>query len=231
MNSPRYLRTVLSPVWLSLMRLHQAVESITVPIVNEGTHCLDVGCGEKPYRSLFSNCKYIGVDIEESGRPIDLKRPDFFYDGVRTPFDDNTFDLVICTQVLEHVRSPFLLIQEMRRVCKQGGLLIISLPFFYPEHEIPFDYFRFTRFGISTLLEEVKLEVKSIIRDSTAIETLAILTNVYIVTNFDPGIRYFRSLLALLICMPLQVFALILSKILPNKGSLYLNLVIHASKS
>ena len=179
---------------------------------------------------MFKNGQYTGIDVEDSGRPINMKKPDYFYNGIKFQFSDEVFDRVICTQVLEHVPDPLLLLKEMARVCKRGGAVIISLPFVYPEHEQPFDYFRFTRFGITELLEKAGMKVELMKRDSSAIETLAVLTNVYIVTNLTPRIRGIGRVYSLFVCFPIQLIALILSKLLPDNGYLYLNLVIHARK-
>lgn len=219
-----------NPIFITIIRLREALESTIEPLAIPGITCLDVGCGDRPYEYLFNDGKYTGIDIEDSGRPINMKKPDYFYNGTNFQFSDEEFDMVICTQVLEHVPDPLLLIKEMARVCKRGGAVIISLPFVYPEHEQPFDYFRFTRFGMTELLEKAGMKVELMKRDSSTIETLAVLTNVYIVTNLTPGIRGIGRIYSLLVCFPIQLIALILSKILPDKGHLYLNLVIHARK-
>lgn len=108
--------------------------------------------------------------------------------------------------------------------------MVISLPFVYQEHEESFDYFRFTRFGIAELLEIAELRVETMKRDSGALEVIAILANVHIVHNLVPGVRGFGRLYALFICFPIQLIAMALSRILPDKGQLYLNLVVHARK-
>lgn len=199
-------------------------------MANNNSSWLDVGCGDRPYEYLFKNGKYTGIDIEDSGRPKTMKNPDYFYDGKNIPFENEKFDFILCTQVLEHVPNPSLLINEMKRVCKTGGGIIITLPFVYPEHEQPYDFFRFTRFGIIKLLEDNDLEVIDIKQDSTAIETIAILINVYIITNLAPKTKGSGRIISTLFCFPIQLIALILSSILPNKSDLYLNLVVHARK-
>jgi ubiquinone/menaquinone biosynthesis C-methylase UbiE len=225
-----YSGIVFNPIFITIVRLRETLESIIKPLVTNGVSCLDVGCGERPYEYLFKDGKYTGIDIESSGRPSNMKQPDFYYNGRDFPFKDDQFDMVICTQVLEHVPEPLSLLKEMARVCKRGGGVIISLPFVYQEHEQPFDYFRFTRFGITELLEKAGMKVELMKRDSSAIETLAILTNAYIVTNLVPNIRGIWRLYSIILCFPISLIALILSKLLPDKGHLYLNLVVHARK-
>lgn len=192
---------------------------------------LDVGCGLRPYECNFPAGCYVGVDVESSGRDDAMKIPDYFYDGRVLPFEAQQFDGVISTQVLEHVPNPRELLAEMYRVIKPGGNLIISLPFAWQEHEEPYDFGRFSSFGITELLKQAGFEIKSITKDTGAIESLAVMLNVYIINNLVLPIRGWGYLLVLLLCFPTQVLALVLQRLLPDQGKLYLNLVIHAQKT
>jgi SAM-dependent methyltransferase len=221
---------IFDPVFLTNIRLKMALEAAIKPLATKGVRCLDIGCGNRPYEYLFQAGHYVGVDVESSGRPFDMKQPDYFYDGVTLPLQDNSFDMVMSTQVLEHVPDPSAFITEMARVCKRGGAAIVSLPFVYQQHEEPYDYFRFTQFGIEELLKNAGLKIETIKKDSSALEAIAILINVYVIHNLVPNIRGFSRLYALFICFPLQVIAIVLSKILPDGGQLYLNLVVCAKK-
>lgn len=109
---------------------------------------LDFGCGEKPYEILFNSDKYIGVDIKESGHDDSDKHEDYYYDGKQLPFQDNTFDFIISTQVFEHVQYLDIVIKELYRVLKPNGKIIITVPMAEEEHEIPYDFRRFTQYGI-----------------------------------------------------------------------------------
>ncbi len=225
-----YASILIDPIFLTRHRLRGALLRTLIPLDRIGLNCLDVGCGSRPYEGVFINGCYEGVDVQSSGRPLSMKMPDKFYDGVTLPYSENSFDLVMSTQVLEHVPDPLALVSEMVRVCKSGGELVLSLPFVYPEHEQPYDYFRFTSYGITALLERAGLKIIQIKRDSSTIETLAILLNVYMVNNFIPPWRGVGRLFALLFCFPVQLFVVIFSKFLPDNGTLYLNLVVHARK-
>ena len=221
---------MFNPVFLTHIRLKTALESVIKPLAIKGLRCLDVGCGDRPYEYLFQSGHYVGVDVKSSGRPLEMKQPDYFYDGVTLPLQDDSFDMVMSTQVLEHVPNPSEFLKEIARPCKLGGTVIISLPFVYQEHEEPYDYFRFTQFGIEELLKNAGLRIESIKKDSSALEAIAILINVYVMHNLVPNIRGLGRLYALLICFPIQVIAIVLSKILPDGGQLYLNLVVCAKK-
>ncbi len=64
---------------------------------------------------------------------------------------DNTYDVIICTQVLEHVPNPFAAVAELYRVLKPGGCLLVTVPAAYPYHAVPRDYWRFTRDSLELL--------------------------------------------------------------------------------
>jgi SAM-dependent methyltransferase len=114
---------------------------------------LDFGCGAKPYRDLFKIENYVGVDIEVSGHDHQQEEIDVFYDGSRLPFVDASFDFVLSSEVLEHVFNLPEILIEIHRVLVSGGSLLLTVPFAYPEHEVPYDFARYTRFGMKALLE------------------------------------------------------------------------------
>lgn len=103
---------------------------------------LDVGCGFKPWESLFdSNVNYIGIDFDKQKSDAD------FVGGAESlPFKDNEFDALIYSEVLEHVGDLTMAISEMRRVVKNGGFVFCSSPFMFPEHGIPYDFQRLTKY-------------------------------------------------------------------------------------
>jgi SAM-dependent methyltransferase len=129
---------------------------------------LDVGCGNKPYQPIFAPhvTEYIGIEHEATFAATAAghqgTRPDLTYDGQRIPFPDQSFDTVLNVQVLEHTPQPRLLLSEMARVLKPGGLLILSAPFQFRLHEQPHDYYRYTSHGLRHLLDEAGLDVEEI---------------------------------------------------------------------
>lgn len=118
---------------------------------------LDVGCGEKPYRGLFQSSHHIGMDWGKSPHSSDFV--DVLGSAPCPPFKDEVFDTVLCTEVLEHLSTPSDATRALARVLKPGGHLILSVPFLHWIHEGPFDYFRYTEFGLRRLLDESGLEV------------------------------------------------------------------------
>lgn len=113
---------------------------------------LDIGCGNKPYEDLMPKeiSKYVGCDIDQS----DLNKVDILCPADAIPVPDSSFDTVFSTQVLEHVANHQGMLMEAFRVLKPGGNLILSCPMYWPLHEEPYDFFRFTKYGLNHLLAE-----------------------------------------------------------------------------
>ncbi len=133
-----------------LVRAGQAVEP--------GQLVLDAGAGRAPYRDLFAHARYETADfLAVKGKKY--VQPDYVCDLTEIPVDEGRFDHVVLTQVLEHVPEPERVLAELHRVLKPGGTLWLTAPFFYAEHERPYDFFRYTQFGLRRLLESVGFEV------------------------------------------------------------------------
>lgn len=106
---------------------------------------LDIGCGDSPYKHLLSPAvEYKGIDVNIAD---DFKYKNsnvILFDGKHIPFEDNTFDGIMCTEVLEHCEDFKTLVDEMYRVCKKGAIGVITIPWSARYHYIPYDYFRYT---------------------------------------------------------------------------------------
>jgi SAM-dependent methyltransferase len=112
---------------------------------------LDAGAGDCPYRPLFEHVRYEAADscrVEKEYGPIS-----YACDLTNIPVLSNRYDLVLLTQVLEHVPEPRTILAELHRVLKPGGELWLTLPLFFAEHEIPYDFYRYTQYGIRHLLQ------------------------------------------------------------------------------
>lgn len=120
---------------------------------------LDAGCGTMPYRShiLPRLASYTGFDIER-------RAPEVTIGDVQqmTAVGDGTADVILCSEVLEHVPRPEAALAEFRRVLRPGGTLILSTPFLARLHEEPHDYFRYTRHGLVTMLAQTRFRVQTI---------------------------------------------------------------------
>jgi SAM-dependent methyltransferase len=134
----------------------QASDAAVAPHASQG-RTLEVGAYGRPsYGRLFPN--RVGIDIRP-GPGVDKVAS--VYD---LPFADGEFDVVLCMSVLEHLEEPARAIVQMKRVLKGGGRIIVSVPFLFPIHDAPGDYWRFTKYGLRHLfkdgwrIEELKAE-------------------------------------------------------------------------
>jgi SAM-dependent methyltransferase len=113
--------------------------------VASGSLVLDAGAGDQPYRNLFGHCQYEAADFEKIDKPY--AQSTYVCDIASIPVEDGRFDAVVCNQVLEHTKNPDIVLAEFHRVLKSGGKLLCTAPFFYEEHEQPYDFYRYTQFG------------------------------------------------------------------------------------
>ncbi len=146
------------PAWLTRNRLLKAIETCVPEL--EGT-LLDFGCGSKPYQSLFSVEKYIGLDFENPGHPHVNEQIDVFYDGKKIPFSNDYFDSIFSSEVFEHVFNLEEILKELNRVLKTGGKILITCPFAICEHEVPHDFARYSSFGIRHFWKKMALKSSS----------------------------------------------------------------------
>jgi SAM-dependent methyltransferase len=149
---------------LSAKLTRVTLDRFIVAHASEG-RTLDVGAQTGPYRAYFPH--RIAVDV----RPAPGVH--VVGDAQALGFTDAVFDVVLCTEMLEHVPEPQRAINEMRRVLKPGGVLLLTTRFLFPIHDAPHDYFRFTKYGLRHLLRE--FEVVDLREETTTIGTLAVL--------------------------------------------------------
>lgn len=130
--------------------------SNVIPAYAHG-HVLDIGCGNKPYETLFSGKieSYTGCDVVQS----DLNKVDVICEAINLKFENEKFDTVFSTQVIEHVEDPFKMLSEAARIMKSGGNIIVSAPFCWELHEEPYDFYRYSKYGLRTMFEKNGLEI------------------------------------------------------------------------
>ena len=111
---------------------------------------LDVGSKFLPYKKYIPHTKYMTLDIDKDSNP------DICCDLHKVKWKSNYFDTVIATNVVEHLHTPQKALDEIYRILKPGGVCILSVPFIYPYHPGPKDYYRFSRDALNHLLKKFK---------------------------------------------------------------------------
>lgn len=112
---------------------------------------LEVGAyGSPGYGRFFTN--KTGLDIRP-GLGVDVVGSVY-----ELPFENESFDIVLCMVVMEHLEDPKSAIAEMKRVLKKGGKILVSVPFLFPIHDAPGDYWRFTKYGLKVLFKDWEIE-------------------------------------------------------------------------
>lgn len=162
---------------------------------------IDIGCGEKPYQEALSRFvdQYIGVDHKDTFH--DLANADLIGSAYEIPTEDESFDVALCTAVLEHLEEPEQAIRECYRVLKKEGHALYSIPFIWHIHEKPRDFYRYSRYGIQYLFEKSGFELVELEALSGFWITFGQLF-VYYLYRFNRGpLRWFKiiTILGLLI--------------------------------
>jgi SAM-dependent methyltransferase len=106
---------------------------------------LDAGCGHRPYRHLISEW-HVGLDLDAR------VRPDVVGDVTHLPFATGSFDVVFACELLEHLPDPAASVREFARVLQPAGRLLLTVPFLYPPHGLPADFWRLSGVGLVRLL-------------------------------------------------------------------------------
>lgn len=223
------LSMVFSPVYIIRNGLYKALRQIAPTIKG---HILDFGCGSKPYQSLFVNAEsYIGVDIEVSGHDHENSQIDFYYDGKVLPFPDNSFDAVVSFEVFEHVFNIEEVLKEVRRVLRPGGIFLLSVPFAWDEHEIPYDFARYTSFGISYVLKSNGFKVNDVIKTTTYFLAVSQMLIAYLSQHAAPTRIKLRKIYQRVVIFPLTVLVLVLDYFMPKSYGYYCNNVVLSEKT
>lgn len=114
-----------------------------------GSRLLDAGAGEQPYRDACAHLAYVSQDFaayDGTGptglhvEAFDATGVDIVCDIAAIPEPDGSFDAVLCTEVLEHVPDPLAALDEMARLVRPGGVLLVTAPFISLTHFAPYHY-------------------------------------------------------------------------------------------
>lgn len=164
----RFRRTPLHPQWLlGPRRLPLGIESARGIFV-------DIGAADRWVASrLSTEAHYFALDYPATSERFYGSKPDIFGDASRLPIGDDCVDNVVCLQVVEHLRDPSGSLREMQRILKPGGCAWLSIPFVYPIHNEPYDFQRYTEYGLQREAADAGFEWLGLERSHHAIHASA----------------------------------------------------------
>ena len=147
---------------------------------------LVLGAGDKIayYKSMFPHCTVITSDVHRQFKP------DIIFDAHNISFKNNTFNLVIAAQVLEHTMQPWVVASEIQRVLKPLGMAHIETPVNFPYHAHPYDFYRFTYTGLRSLFDKCNVQ-KSFVTEGNA-NSVAVMNSELLINFFSN--KYLRRI-------------------------------------
>lgn len=223
---PGVLAIAVNPFYIARRGLRRAIRTLSPDLQGR---LLDVGCGIKPYRDLFPVTSYFGLEVD---RPESRSRgrPDVIYGGGTFPFADAAFDGILCNQVLEHIFAPVPFLRELHRVLRPDGLLLLTVPFVWDEHEQPFDFARYSSFGLAHLLEQGGFRIERHLRTSMDGRLLFQLLIAMIFKRAMGRHPLLDITVMLFVIAPINVIGVVLGRLIPGSPDLYLDHVVLARR-
>jgi len=155
-----------------------------------GATVLDIGAGESLYKQIFPQATYVSCDLVSSSDRHDFSDLDVIADASVLPFASGSFDYALNMVVLEHVPDPWRTASEMARVLKLGGTAYALVPLVRPEHLAPYDFHRFTRYGIRQMFEQNGMSIVEIEASNGALWTAVFYLRQ--ITQQRPIVRFGR---------------------------------------
>lgn len=201
----------IHPQWLS-DRFHRTSSHLLAGI--NRSLVLDIGSGNRSIAPFLGgeNTIYC-IDFPDTNSRY-TSIPDIYGDACSLPIADESVDVILLLEVLEHVPSADRALKEVHRALKVGGSLYISVPFIYPIHDAPYDFRRFTLHGLRLLLSENKLTPEIEITHGNSFVTAFQLMNLAIL-EVAKGLEMKNKLLGLLsfvlfypICLLINIICL-----------------------
>jgi SAM-dependent methyltransferase len=224
---PGWAAIFLNPFYFARKGLFSSIRELA-PRIQGRT--LDIGCGIKPYQNLFYSTEYVGLEIDTQENHKH-KSADYYYDGHRFPFENEYFDAAVSSQVFEHVFNPDEFLSEAHRVLKEDGVLLLTVPFIWDEHEPPFDFGRYSSFGIRHLLEKNGFTVLLQRKSTDGVRVIFQLFNVYLYKRTVTRSSLLNAVFTLFLMAPFNILGEILGRLLPKNPDLYLDNIVLARKA
>jgi len=122
--------------------------------LKNGQRLFDAGAGDGHWRNnILVDIDYVSMDLGVGDSNVNYSHLHITGDLASVPQDDASFDTVICIQVLEHVPEPWNVLKEFARILKKDGFLFLTLPHSVPIHQEPYDFYRYTKYGVQYLFD------------------------------------------------------------------------------
>lgn len=121
---------------------------------------LDAGAGQCRFKPYFGHTRYIAQDNCIGDPDWDFSKIEIKSEIYDIPLGNASIDIVLCIEVLEHLKYPYLAIKEFSRLLKPGGQLFIVCPFAWKEHQKPHDFYRFTKYILKQYASEYGFEAR-----------------------------------------------------------------------
>lgn len=223
--NPGPLGIIVNPFYIARRALYLGIKELGSSVTGK---TLDVGCATKPYEPLFRSDIYHGLEIETTVHS-DESRADFYYDGNVFPFQEGEYDSVVTNQVLEHVFNPDQFLSEINRVLKPGGSLLLTVPFVWDEHEQPYDYARYSTFGLKSLLEKHGFEILRQHKTVPDLQALFQLLNGYLYKISATKGFIIKQMVQYFLIFPFTLISFI-GLILPRNPDFFLDQIVLARK-
>ena len=227
---PSVAGVLVNPFWLCRRELYRKVLRYAPRLSG---HVLDFGCGTGPYRTLLTGATtYIGLEYDSPENRA-YKKANIFYDGQTIPLETASIDGVLSTQTLEHVSNPERIVTEWARVLRPSGLLLLTVPFMWPEHEMPYDFQRYTTNGLRHLLKEKGFEIltqERLLCDCRAPAQI-FLAWLYDILRLGSRSLAARLILTAFLFAPISLLATALSIVAPTNLNTYADNIIFARKN
>jgi SAM-dependent methyltransferase len=153
---PRFLLARLDP----FRAMIEAELAVAASQTGPGDIVLDAGAGEARSRKYFTHGRYFALDRGHGDATWDYSGLDIRGDLEEIPLRSTSVDRILCIVVLEHTRDPKRVLGEFARIMKPGARLHLVVPFLWEEHQQPYDYHRFTRYGVRLAFESLPFEIE-----------------------------------------------------------------------